>query len=162
MGLDVRKLQILLNASLRPSPRLRADGSFGPRTKDAVMRFQRVKGLEVDGVVGPVTWRALGASRTRGVQAQHVPNIPDAPWVRIAQAELGVQEDSSPERHNGRIVEYHQTTSLQATTDEVPWCSSFVNWAMIAAGHPGTNTPSPRAGSTGGPPSRAPGLVRSP
>ncbi|MFE1288373.1 peptidoglycan-binding protein [Streptomyces sp. NPDC058751] len=39
------------------------DGSFGPNTKDAVQRFQRSRGLDDDGVVGPGTWRALREPR---------------------------------------------------------------------------------------------------
>jgi hypothetical protein len=35
------------------------DGDFGPRTKDAVIAFQRSKRLKDDGIVGPKTWAAL-------------------------------------------------------------------------------------------------------
>jgi hypothetical protein len=44
----------------------------------------------------------------------------------IAKAELGTTEVPGTQ-NNPRILEYHATTTLKATTDEVPWCSSFVN-----------------------------------
>jgi peptidoglycan hydrolase-like protein with peptidoglycan-binding domain len=37
------------------------DGLFSPETERAVMAFQRAKGLEADGIVGPKTWNALAA-----------------------------------------------------------------------------------------------------
>ncbi|WP_018131085.1 C40 family peptidase [Effusibacillus pohliae] len=36
-----------------------ATGYYGPLTKDAVIRFQQASGLDVDGIVGPQTFRAL-------------------------------------------------------------------------------------------------------
>lgn len=41
---------------------------------------------------------------------------------------------------NPRIIEYHATTKLKATSDEVPWCSSFVNWVMAQAKYPTTKS----------------------
>lgn len=35
------------------------DGIYGPGTKAAVMEFQKQKGLAIDGITGPDTWRAL-------------------------------------------------------------------------------------------------------
>ncbi|MFI0739629.1 helix-turn-helix domain-containing protein [Streptomyces sp. NPDC021100] len=35
------------------------DGSFGERSKAAAERFQKAKGLVVDGIVGPDTWKEL-------------------------------------------------------------------------------------------------------
>jgi peptidoglycan hydrolase-like protein with peptidoglycan-binding domain len=42
-----------------------SDGCFSPETERAVMAFQRAKGLEADGIVGPKTWNALAASAPR-------------------------------------------------------------------------------------------------
>ncbi len=35
------------------------DGDFGPETENAVKHFQKDQGLEVDGIIGSVTYRAL-------------------------------------------------------------------------------------------------------
>lgn len=56
-GTDVVELQLRLE-QLGFGP-LTPDGVFGPRTVAAVERFQRAKGLNVDGVVGASTWDAL-------------------------------------------------------------------------------------------------------
>ncbi|HHV41966.1 MAG TPA: hypothetical protein GXX72_03860 [Clostridiaceae bacterium] len=37
------------------------DGIFGPKTRDAVLAFQRAVGIGVDGIVGPETWGAIEA-----------------------------------------------------------------------------------------------------
>jgi L,D-peptidoglycan transpeptidase YkuD (ErfK/YbiS/YcfS/YnhG family) len=57
-GDPVRCLQSRLNAlGYDAGP---VDGWFGSMTRGAVVRYQRAKGLTVDGVVGPATARALG------------------------------------------------------------------------------------------------------
>lgn len=58
-GEAVLLLQRLLEAA-GFSPR-GADGKFGKYTEGAVRRFQAAKGLTVDGVAGPLTWKALEA-----------------------------------------------------------------------------------------------------
>jgi hypothetical protein len=104
----------------------------------------REKGLTVDGEVGVNTRTALGLKPTP-VPAS--PQIPSgfAPWMEIATAELGVHENSLSGRHNARIIEYHQATTLRATTDETAWCSSFVNWVFRQSGRTGTNNAAARS-----------------
>ena len=65
-------------------------------------------------------------------------------WLTIAENERGVKEIRGSEAHP-RIIEYHATTKLKATSDEVPWCSSFVNWVMAQAKYPRTNSAAARS-----------------
>jgi cell wall-associated NlpC family hydrolase len=55
-GLVVADLQTALN---KHGGKVVVDGIFGPLTEAAVKVFQKVRGLMVDGVVGPVTWSKL-------------------------------------------------------------------------------------------------------
>ena len=43
-----------------------ARGSFGTATRGAVMAFQSAHGLDIDGVAGPQTWKALIAAVAHG------------------------------------------------------------------------------------------------
>ncbi len=47
------------NLSGDPSKGVQIDGIFGPQTEAAVRGFQEALEITVDGIVGPVTWRAL-------------------------------------------------------------------------------------------------------
>ena len=62
-GTPVRVLQYLLavvGAYYPEVPYLsNIDGVFGPQTRDAVIAFQRLRGLTPDGIVGRDTWNAL-------------------------------------------------------------------------------------------------------
>ena len=151
-GVEVKKLQLLLNSKLMPSPRLPLDGQFGPKTAQAVRRLQEARNLTADGVVGPKTWAALGQQGVMPMRQEISMCVLDAPWVEIAALELGIAEDSRQGFHTKRILEYHQATSLKATTDEVAWCSSFVNWVMVQAGYIGTNNALARSWLTWGRP----------
>src|SRR5882724_3176340 len=62
-GPAVRKLQTRL-AALGFDPG-EVDGEFGPDTDAAVRAFQESSGLEVDGVAGADTQKALGGGRSK-------------------------------------------------------------------------------------------------
>lgn len=57
----VKNIQQRLNG-LGCNPPLVVDGNFGPRTQEAVQRFQADHSLAADGIVGSRTWRQLVAS----------------------------------------------------------------------------------------------------
>jgi len=71
-------------------------------------------------------------------------------FLEIAKAEIGVHETPGP-TSTKRIIEYDATTTLKAQSDEIAWCSAFVNWVVTQTGielgidlHP-TNSASARS-----------------
>lgn len=73
-GWDVSALQFLLARSghLRL---LDVDGHFGASTKAGLLRFQRTRGLAVDGVAGPATLTSFGHGRRTPVVAASAPAV---------------------------------------------------------------------------------------
>ena len=59
VGEAVRAAQILLEKRGFKCGWMGCDGEFGDKTQSAVGKFQRSRGLETDGVIGPLTWAAL-------------------------------------------------------------------------------------------------------
>lgn len=101
----------------------------------ALQRELAAEGLypgRIDGEFGPLTLAAQ-------MQACGAPA-----YLRLAAAEYGVSEIYG-RRDNPRIRAYHAATSLGDAADEVPWCSSFVNWCMGAAGVAGTGSAAARS-----------------
>lgn len=66
-------------------------------------------------------------------------------WPAIAIAEVGIKEKPGAE-HHPRILEYLKSVDgIDVLTDEISWCSAFVNWVMTQAGFVGTNSPAARS-----------------
>lgn len=65
--------------------------------------------------------------------------------LQIANLEIGTREIPGRGKDNPRILEYHATTTYHAKQDEVPWCSSFLNWVVTKAGVKGTNSAAARS-----------------
>lgn len=58
------------------------------------------------------------------------PHHDDPAWLSTAFKEIGTQEITGDAQHSQRVLQYHACTGLGATTDETPWCSSFLCWVM--------------------------------
>jgi peptidoglycan hydrolase-like protein with peptidoglycan-binding domain len=58
-GQLVKDLQTMLNFTLASRPELSVDGIFGPKTNARVIEFQKSAKVSADGIVGPITARAL-------------------------------------------------------------------------------------------------------
>ena len=70
------------------------DGIFGPQTKNAVINFQKQKGLKVDGIVGAKTLQALGISSSNGSYASNDIEL----LARVISAE------ARGESYNGQVA----------------------------------------------------------
>lgn len=70
------------------------------------------------------------------------PKAEEFPWMPVALGEVGVKEFTGA-ADNPRIVEYLNSTNLRpadASQDETPWCSAFVNWCVEKANYEGTDS----------------------
>jgi uncharacterized protein (TIGR02594 family) len=123
---DVRAAQArLAELGHAPGP---IDGIWGPRTRRAVIAFQREAALPADGIIGPRTREALwgeGARRTSPDRA--VP--PDLPWLAEAQRLRGLREAPGA-ADNPVIMDWAADLGVTYPDDETPWCGLFVAHCM--------------------------------
>jgi uncharacterized protein (TIGR02594 family) len=115
-----------------------------------------LQGTELERISGPDAnnWLEVDAQvrvgRVRGwVMASYVKEVDEPQWLTVARQEMGVAEVPGRD-HNKRILEYHAKTGLQAGSDEVAWCSSFVNWCLDRSGIVGTRSAAARSWATWG------------
>jgi len=84
--------------------------------------------------------RSLKSCERQGVRMKvRCPFKSPCEWYSLALEEMGQRERPGDE-HNPRILQYHMSTSIKSTEDEVSWCSAFVNWCIINSGKKGTNS----------------------
>lgn len=142
-GNSVTTVQNALKAAgFSPGP---VDGKFGPTTDAALRRFQQSRGLQVDGVAGPATWRALrgtpsgddGFSTGPGTTVDlsgRAPPANDAELrariLEVAQGEVGNIEATN--RNDGEILKYARYFRRGSEA----WCDDFVSWVNTLAGNP--------------------------
>eukprot|EP00456_Euglypha_rotunda_P047094 TRINITY_DN3754_c0_g1_i1.p1 TRINITY_DN3754_c0_g1~~TRINITY_DN3754_c0_g1_i1.p1 ORF type:complete len:246 (-),score=27.51 TRINITY_DN3754_c0_g1_i1:246-983(-) len=112
-----------------------ADGIWGRRTIAAVKLFQKRMGLDMDGVVGPITRAALfGASATSAPAASEEKSpllAPVLPWFTEAKSLLGVKEVGG-NASNPEILEWASKLEIPYSGDDIPWCGLFVGHCIGA------------------------------
>jgi cell wall-associated NlpC family hydrolase len=124
-GPAVKELQTLLKSKgFNPGP---VDGAFGPKTKAAVLAFQRAKGISVDGIVGPQTW---GKLKGAGGPAP-TPNPNPGGGAVKGTAEDFVQKALA--QRGDRYV-FGAETNLNDKNPDTFDCSELVQWAAHQAG----------------------------
>jgi peptidoglycan hydrolase-like protein with peptidoglycan-binding domain len=75
MGLEVRYVQDVLNFLLQPDVPLRLDGIFGPKTRASVVAFQQQAQLDPDGIVGPLTMKAMADATLSSLFTLDTPSV---------------------------------------------------------------------------------------
>jgi len=108
----------LAGLGYRPGP---LDGVWGRQTASAVREFQKDRGLEVDGVVGPQTLGALASATHR------TGNVGDPPvvWYAEAARQYGTKEQPGP-ASNRTILKWASDRGIPYRSDDIPWCGLFV------------------------------------
>ena len=95
------------------------DGDWGRLTMAAVKAFQKAHGLDVDGIVGPITAAALGVS---------VLAVP--PWYSIAKSKMGLVET----RDKKELMAFLKSDgNTLGDPSKLPWCGDFVQTCVALA-----------------------------
>jgi len=116
--------QLLASMGLKPGP---LDGIWGRQTVAALRAFQLSRGLEPDGILGPLTLAALapGVPRSAGL------DDPSLVWFKEAKRLLGTREKPGA-GSNTTILNWATAQGIPYKGDDIPWCGLFVGHCISA------------------------------
>ncbi|MDD1498998.1 TIGR02594 family protein [Agrobacterium sp. CNPSo 3708] len=103
---------------LKPGP---LDGIWGRQTISAIKIFQATVGLKADGILGPLTIKALlpDAKPSKGLDRTELV------WLKEAQRLLGTREQPGS-GSNPEILDWATDVNTMYKSDDIPWCGLFV------------------------------------
>lgn len=147
----VRAVQLAL---ARLGYALKGTGYFGGATDTAVTHFQSTHGLEVDGVVGPETAKAIDdevfgrgeENRTQASTVQEPIGKPgeDRPLWLIEALRWLDEKEARGDVDNPHILEWAReeggSIAQEFRHDAIPWCALFANMVLTKTGFRGTET----------------------
>ncbi|CAB4171671.1 Peptidoglycan binding-like [uncultured Caudovirales phage] len=95
------------------------NNGWGPLSRGQVKKFQKAHGLHADGIVGPITTRALNAP---GVQASKGERARAVKW---ALSRVGIVEHPAGSNQGPYITSWQELSGYPG--GGVAWCQCFVN-----------------------------------
>lgn len=115
-GEDVRQLQLLLQIT--------ADGEFGPKTKEAVRKFQQANGLVADGIAGPKVMALLAKRKPMRPVLRKVTDSLARAWFQTTQKAKYILGEGG--RNPANLTPFTPNAKGALGSD----CIGFVLWCL--------------------------------
>lgn len=116
--------QMLSKLGFKPGP---LDGIWGRQTVAALRVFQASRGLDPDGILGPLTLAALAPK----MPSAGALNDPSLVWFKEATRLIGTREQPGI-GSNPAILDWASKEGIPYKSDDIPWCGLFVGHCITS------------------------------
>ncbi len=108
----------------KPGP---LDGIWGKQSVAALRLFQTAKGLNPDGIIGPLSLAALFPNKPLAKDLDQEGLV----WFKEARRLIGTREKPGT-GSNPEILDWANNLKLDYKGDDIPWCGLFVGHCISA------------------------------